>query len=1502
MNAGPADMGGNLSESELWTAFHGISDAIFLLDQKGSALDVNQGAAETYGYPRDQLREAPLELTSAGTEPYTQEQARKRVQRAADGDEQTFEWLAQRKNGETFWEEVRLTPVSVEGDPRVLAVAREIDQRKQREEKLERIHMAIQIILRADSWEDVAKRLVTEVTDMHDIPCVSVHRKQAGSQSLEPVACSEAIETAMGTPPTLGPESLAWEAFEADKTRYFEDLFEHDDQIRGDSNIQSEVIAPIGSEGVLIVASSDRAAFSSAERLFIDLLTDTASAIIDVIETKHELQDREEKYRTLFEESRDALMLLDDEGFFDCNETCLDLFGVDSVESFVELTPWELSPEYQPDGTPSREAASEYIEEAFDTGSAFFEWTHQTADGEDFEASVKLSRFEHEGEPAIQALVRDVSQRKEREQELQESQERLRALFEESPDTIVVHDESGNIREVNERAVEQLGYSRDELLAMNVVDFDVNLDHEEATELWGTMGVGETEQFEGRHRRKDGTTFPSEIWLRKINVGGHKQFIALGRDITERKEREVHLEKAQEVADIGWWRKDIPSDKIHWSDRVYELWGAKGVSGPIDHETFESYIHPDDLKRVNEAWQAALGGDSYEIEHRIITDDGEVRWMQQKAELAYNNRGEPVHALGVVQDITEQKEHEQEVKAEREFLEDVIESLPFPFYVLDVEDYTVELANAKATVSEGDTCHEITHRREEPCDKGENPIDCPISTVCETGDSHVVEHVHYHDGEERIYQVHGSPITDEAGDVVMMAESNIDITGRVKREQELEKTRERLEMALEAADAGVWRMDIDSEELSWDDKSKELWGYGPDEFEGTFDEFMSRVHPDDWPALEAAYTEAITDRSGYEIEFRVRPDDGSVRWVQAHATVMTDDDGSPTELVGIARDITSRKDRQRELEEYESIVESADDILWMFDANFEEVRFMNDMYEEMWGQSIETLETEPTAFLENVHKEDINEIVDAIERLQTGEAVDFEVRVKPDPDTERWMWIKGHPVYDTGEHVANTGFVRDITHIKEREQELRKYETMVDHAGYPVVLTDENEVIEYVNPAFIDTTGYEEGTALGNTPRILKSGEHSADFYRDMWTTLEDDEVFTGEIVNETADGERFVAEVAIAPVENEQGKTINYVGIYNDITARKEYEQALREAREELRAIIDLVPDPIFVKDESGEYLLANERIADIYGQETENIEGKTDAHLAHTQEHAESCRAEDKQVLETGEKLVIDENEVTNHNGETRIFQTTKVSFDTPRTDQDAVLGYSRDVTELKEYEAQLKQQRDNLKLLNKVVRHDIRNDLQLIDAYADMLAEEVESEYLDIIKESSENAIELTQTARTLSQVMLDEAGDLVEMDLARTIQSQVTEHEEAFSEATFEVEDLDSVTVEADDMLPAIFRNLLKNAVIHNDSDQPVVEVGMDQFDDHVRVTIADNGPGIPDDQKQEIFGEGNKGLDSEGTGIGLYLVQKLVERYGGEVSVEDNDPEGSVFTVELPRHQ
>lgn len=222
---------------------------------------------------------------------------------------------------------------------------------------------------------------------------------------------------------------------------------------------------------------------------------------------------------------------------------------------------------------------------------------------------------------------------------------------------------------------------------------------------------------------------------------------------------------------------------------------------------------------------------------------------------------------------------------------------------------------------------------------------------------------------------------------------------------------------------------------------------------------------------------------------------------------------------------------------------------------------------------------------------------------------------------------------------------------------------------------------------------------------------------------------------------------------------------------------------------------------------------------------------------------------------------------------------------------------------FEDRLKRQRDDLRLLNQVMRHDIRNDLQLVGAYAELLDDHVDEEgerYLEIIKENTESAVELTTTVRDLAEVLLRDDVDPERVPIDRVLSQQVDGVRSGYSEAVFTVDgSFPDVDVLADGMLGSVFRNLLRNAVQHNDKTPPTVEVSAAVEGETVVVRVADNGPGVPPNQRDEIFGKGEKGLDSPGAGIGLYLVRSLVEIYDGDVWVEDNDPEGAVFVVELP---
>jgi PAS domain S-box-containing protein len=455
-------------------------------------------------------------------------------------------------------------------------------------------------------------------------------------------------------------------------------------------------------------------------------------------------------------------------------------------------------------------------------------------------------------------------------------------------------------------------------------------------------------------------------------------------------------------------------------------------------------------------------------------------------------------------------------------------------------------------------------------------------------------------------------------------------------------------------------------------------------------------------------------------------------------------------------------------------------------------------------------------------------------------------------------------------------------------------------ANAPIGIFEVNQRGEYVdvNEAACEMVGYSRDELLDMSVADLAAEQDDAEGIPAFAELKETGEVRTDGRIRHR-DGH--TVDVILDAVEIEDGRLVAYV---QDVSEQKEYEEALERTRDELRQIIDLIPDPIFVKNRDHEVLLSNEANAELLGTTQEDLEGKPEPGFFPDSDHYETLRQRDISVIESGESTTFEEAAPTTASEE-HIFLTTRIPFETSKTGEAAVLGYARDITKLKEYEQELEQQRDNLELLNEVLRHDIRNDLQLVTAYTDLLVEECEDEtlqeYVTTIQESADHGVELTEAAREKVNMMGSATQDSQRVDLRAVLENEVCEVQSAYPDAAVTYDTpIPAVDIEANDMIASVFRNLLKNAIQHNDKPVAAVDVSATERDDTVTIRFEDNGPGVPDDQKQAIFDKGDRGLESTGTGIGLYLVETLVTDYGGDVRVEDSDPDGSVFVVELPK--
>ena len=235
------------------------------------------------------------------------------------------------------------------------------------------------------------------------------------------------------------------------------------------------------------------------------------------------------------------------------------------------------------------------------------------------------------------------------------------------------------------------------------------------------------------------------------------------------------------------------------------------------------------------------------------------------------------------------------------------------------------------------------------------------------------------------------------------------------------------------------------------------------------------------------------------------------------------------------------------------------------------------------------------------------------------------------------------------------------------------------------------------------------------------------------------------------------------------------------------------------------------------------------------------------------------------------------------------------------------TRAALERAEREDDLQRQTDQMEFFNSILRHDVLNGMTVIKGRAEFLTDELEGEQLrdaETIIDWSNDIVTIIQRVRTVLETLAG-AGDpqLEPTDLSAALRSEVDRVRATYPEVTFETDIPDHVTVQANELLGEVLGNVITNAVDHNETDGLRISVtvdGHDETDDNVTVRIADNGRGIPDDIKEAIFRREETGhAKSTGSGFGLFFVDSMVTEYGGDVTVEDNEPRGAEFVIELP---
>ncbi|MGD1060130.1 MAG: response regulator [Methanomassiliicoccales archaeon] len=338
------------------------------------------------------------------------------------------------------------------------------------------------------------------------------------------------------------------------------------------------------------------------------------------------------------------------------------------------------------------------------------------------------------------------------------------------------------------------------------------------------------------------------------------------------------------------------------------------------------------------------------------------------------------------------------------------------------------------------------------------------------------------------------------------------------------------------------------------------------------------------------------------------------------------------------------------------------------------------------------------------------------------------------------------------------------------------------------------------------------------------------------------------------------------------------------DTTIRKQAEDMLWKAGGKLRAIIEASPLAILTLNPDGTVATWNPAAEKVFGWEPPDPTSPgvllldQSAGLAHLKER-----------ILRGERL--NEEEVSRP-GLAGIDNTISIST-APIVDADgklvSIMAVASDITERKRIESRLLQMNEALRLINGILRHDTLNELTVVSGSLDMFERTRQEKYLASAFKAVNRSTELIKRMKEL-EVMALAGGALVPSSLRHAV-------ERVCKGYMIEYEIEGDATVLADSALVSAIDNIVRNALVHGQATK--IEAEIKRAGDRWNLSIVDNGKGIPGGIKNEIFEEGFSYGANAGSGFGLFLVRKTMQRYGGSISVDDNNPRGAVFVLGFP---
>ncbi len=746
-----------------------------------------------------------------------------------------------------------------------------------------------------------------------------------------------------------------------------------------------------------------------------------------------------------------------------------------------------------------------------------------------------------------------------------------------------------------------------------------------------------------------------------------------------------------------------------------------------------------------------------------------------------------------------------------------------------------------------------------------------------------------------------------------------------------------LAAALQAAGLGIWQYIPSADCLRLSKTGLLLLnGSGDDlQFSGNLDSFLALVCSDYRGMVESEFRRCLAEGGGksfLHVEFPVGETQPG-RWVALRGQGIANTDGNSCDLlIGIVEDMTGHRLTEQALRKsddiFRQLTENVAGVFWMRSHEDNSLLYVSPGYEEIWGRSVNELFQNPQAAINSIHPDDIKRVIEVTRQSSTAQLpfhyeVDYRI-VRPDGSI-RWVSDHAFPILDgNGRILRRAGLVTDITENKLAEERLNLLGTALEAAANSIVITDQNGIICWVNPAFLAVTGYKEDEVIGKPTGMLKSGLHDKKFYEEMWSTIRSGRVWRGEISNKRKDGSIYQEEMTITPVRGAHGHIEHYIAIKQDITDRIIASQALAQSERKYRNLFHAAHDAIFLLRE-GSIIDINKHAETLLECPRRHIIGKNLNDFAPVrQPDGTDSEERIRDIIQKANLLKGIEIEWKGKRWDGTLFDAELTASNVRFGSEDWVQVVIRDVSERRRIEARMRQNQ-KLEAIGKLaggVAHDFNNLLLVITGHLELLlttigANQTGRSHIEKARTAARHAADLTRQLLAFSrqQVMVSRVLNLSEITresltlLARLVPPNISIRESLPDEGCLIKGDpgqmrqiIMNLVVNARDAMPeggnihVTTRLLDISSPLEIPSNSERLQTGQ-----YVVWAIKDSGHGMDADTLARIFDPFfTTKAKGRGTGLGLATVFGIVKQSGGEITVESQPGKGTTFTIYFPR--